>query len=92
MILEILLIYLLGINLVLFVTMGVDKFKARRGLWRIPEKTLFLLAIAGGSIGGILGMQIFRHKTKHNSFKFGFPAILIFEAAVIGWIVYQFAA
>ena len=92
MILEILLIYLLGINLVLFVTMGVDKFKARRGLWRIPEKTLFLLAIAGGSIGGILGMQIFRHKTKHNSFKFGFPAILIIEAAVIGWIVYQFAA
>ena len=89
MILQILCAYLLLINLILFAVMGIDKYKARNGLWRIPEKTLFGLALIGGSIGGILGMKVFRHKTKHNSFKFGFPAILIAQLAIIGWIVYQ---
>lgn len=92
MILQILCIYVVVINLVLFTVMGIDKYKARKGLWRIPEKTLFSLAIAGGSIGGILGMQVFRHKTRHNSFKFGFPGILILQLAVIGFVVYQFTA
>ena len=92
MIYRILCAYVLVINLVLFAVMGIDKYKARKGLWRIPEKTLFALAIAGGSIGGILGMQVFRHKTRHNSFKFGFPAILIAQLAVIGFVVYQFWA
>ena len=92
MIYRILCAYVLVINLVLFAVMGIDKYKARKGLWRIPEKTLFALAIAGGSIGGILGMQVFRHKTRHNSFKFGFPAILILQLAVIGFVVYQFWA
>ena len=92
MILQILCVYALVINLVLFAVMGIDKYKARNGLWRIPEKTLFGLAIAGGSIGGILGMQVFRHKTKHLSFKLGFPAILIVQLALIGFIVYQFMA
>ena len=92
MILQILCVYALVINLVLFAVMGIDKHKARNGLWRIPEKTLFGLAIAGGSIGGILGMQVFRHKTKHLSFKLGFPAILIAQLAAFGFVVYQFMA
>lgn len=89
---QILCIYVLVINLVLFAVMGIDKYKAHKGLWRIPEKTLFGLAIAGGSLGGILGMQVFRHKTKHLSFKIGFPAILVLQLAVIGFAVYQFLA
>ena len=89
MILNLLLLYALIINVVLFAVMGIDKFKARRGLWRIPEKTLFLLAALGGSVGGILGMQVFRHKTKHNSFKFGFPAILLLQLILLGWVIWQ---
>ena len=92
MIFQMLCVYAVVINIVLFAVMGIDKYKARKGLWRIPEKTLFGLAIAGGSIGGILGMKVFRHKTKHNSFKFGFPAILVLQLAVIGFVAYQFMA
>ena len=91
MIYQILCIYLLVINLVLFAMMGIDKYKARKGLWRIPEKTLFVTAILGGSIGGILGMKLFRHKTLHNSFRFGFPAILIAQLALAGYLIYQFS-
>ena len=90
MIRKILCVYALVMNVVLFAVMGIDKYKARNGLWRIPEKTLFGLALVGGSIGGILGMKVFRHKTKHNSFKFGFPAILILQLALIGFCIYQF--
>ena len=78
--------YVFLINLALFAVMGIDKYKARNGLWRIPEKTLFGLALLGGSIGGILGMKVFRHKTKHNSFKIGFPAILILQLTVLGYL------
>ena len=90
MIYQILCIYLLAVNLLLFALMGIDKWKAKRGAWRIPEKTLFLTAALGGSIGGILGMKVFRHKTRHNSFKYGFPAILLAQLAVIGGVVYLF--
>ena len=72
-------IYLIIINLFAFLLMGVDKAKARRHKWRIPDKTLFLSAIFGGSIGAILGMQIFRHKTQHISFRIGMPCILILQ-------------
>ena len=75
--LTILTIYLIFMNLLAFLLMGLDKSKARRNQWRIPEKTLFLSAILGGSIGAILGMQVFRHKTKHASFRIGMPCILI---------------
>ena len=85
-----LLIYLLAVNLALFALMGIDKWKAKNGRWRIPEKTLFGLALAGGSVGGIAGMQLFRHKTKHLSFKLGFPAILIAQLAIVGGLVYLF--
>ncbi len=75
-----LILYLILINLVAFALMGIDKSRARRHKWRIPEKTLFLSAILGGSIGAIAGMQFFRHKTKHWYFVVGMPCILIAEA------------
>lgn len=78
----ILVIYLLTINLFAFTLMGIDKEKARRGAWRIPEKHLFLSVILGGSIGGILGMQFFRHKTKHWYFKYGFPLIFLLQVGL----------
>ena len=73
------LIYLIGINLAGFIIMGVDKKRAIRGAWRISEASLFLTAIFGGSLGCILGMQHFRHKTKHWYFKYGMPAILVVQ-------------
>ena len=84
MMFPILCVYLAAVNLALFALMGIDKQKAIQGKWRIPEKTLFGLAILGGSIGGIAGMQLFRHKTKHASFKLGFPAILMAQLALLG--------
>lgn len=76
-------IYLILINLLAFGVMGWDKSKARRRVWRIPEKTLFFIALLGGSIGGIAGMQYFRHKTKHGKFVYGFPAIFVIQVIVV---------
>lgn len=73
------LIYLVAINLITFVTMYVDKKKAKWGKWRIKESTLFILVFLGGGIGGIAGMYLFRHKTKKTRFVIGFPLILITE-------------
>ena len=73
------LIYLIGINLAGFIIMGVDKKRAIRGAWRILVVSLFLSALLGGSLGCILGMQHFRHKTKHWYFKYGMPAILVVQ-------------
>ncbi len=75
--------YLVVINLVGFVIMGVDKKRAIRGAWRISEASLFLTAILGGSLGCILGMQHFRHKTKHWYFKYGMPAIWMVQIIII---------
>jgi len=72
-------IYLLVINLIAFLAMYIDKKRAKWGKWRIKESTLFLLALLGGSIGGIAGMYTFRLKTKKPGFIIGFPAILIIE-------------
>lgn len=85
---KILLVWLILTNLVGFVQMFVDKRKAQKDKWRIPEKQLFFVAAIGGSIGSILGMQVFRHKTKHNSFVFGMPAILIGQLVLAGVIWY----
>lgn len=73
------LFYLLFINLTALLLMGLDKWKARRHLWRIPEKTLFLTALLGGSPGALAGMYLFRHKTRHWYFVLGMPAILILQ-------------
>ncbi len=78
---QIAVIYLASVNLLSFLLMGLDKRRARRGGWRISEKTLFLFPLLGGSIGGIAGMRVFHHKTKHWYFRLGFPAILILQLA-----------
>ena len=75
-------LYLLIVNLLGFIFMFADKQKAVKGKWRIPEKTLFLIAILGGSIGSIFGMYTFRHKTKHMSFVIGMPLILVLQIAL----------
>ena len=79
MYLRIVIFYLLAINLLTFVTYGVDKWKARHNRWRIPEATLLLLAALGGSIGALLAMRVFRHKTLHRKFRYGVPAILLVQ-------------
>jgi len=74
--------FLIGINVLTFLLYGIDKWKARRGKWRIPEDTLIWLAIVGGSIGALLGMYLFRHKTQHLKFTLGVPAILLVQGAL----------
>ena len=84
------LVYLLIINLAGFAVMGIDKSKAKRGAWRIPEATLFLFAFLGGGIGTTLGMNIFRHKTKHWYFKFGMPLIATLEYGLLLYLLLTF--
>lgn len=79
--LQLLLGYLLLVNLSAFVLMGLDKRRARRDKWRISEKTLFLPAVLGGSLGAILGMRLFHHKTKHWYFRWGFVLLLLLQLA-----------
>ncbi len=76
-------IYLIVINLITFLSMYIDKRKAKYGKWRIPEQTLLILAIIGGSIGGIVGMYTFRHKTKKLRFTIIFPLILILQVVFV---------
>ena len=78
-----LIIYFVIINIVGFALMGIDKRKAIKRTFRIPEATLFIVALIGGSIGSILGMQVFRHKTRHWYFAFGMPAILVFQIVLL---------
>ena len=77
------LLYLLIVNAAAFLLMLVDKQKAKKKLWRIPESTLLLSAAIGGSIGSLAGMYTFRHKTKHLKFTLGVPAILILQIAAV---------
>ena len=84
------LIYILVINIIAFLLMGYDKHEAKKGNWRISEKTLFMLVLFGGSIGGIIGMFVFHHKTKKWYFRFGFPIILIMQILVIIDLVRRF--
>ncbi len=79
--------YLIGINIAGLISMRLDKKRAIRHQWRIPEATLFLIALLGGSLGSILGMQLFRHKTRHWYFVWGMPIIFFMELALILWIV-----
>ena len=81
--------YLVFMNLIAFIAMGVDKSKAKRGAWRIPEKTLFLLSLLGGSIGSLAGMYTFRHKTRHMKFVIGMPAVLLLHIVVAGVFLYK---
>lgn len=79
------LIYLLLINAVGLAVMRIDKRRAKKNQWRIPEKALFGVALVGGSVGCILGMYTVRHKTKHKTFTIGMPAILILQTAAAVW-------
>ena len=89
----ILALYAVIVNIAGFAAMGIDKSrarrKARRKAWRIPESTLFLIAVIGGSIGSIAGMYFFRHKTLHASFVWGMPAILIIQAIALYYLLFH---
>ena len=82
-VLGILATYLILINLASFAMMGIDKRKAEKKLWRIPESSLFIIAIIGGSIGSIIGMRVFNHKTRHWYFVYGMPLILLLQILLI---------
>lgn len=83
----VLLVWLAVINLLTFIVYGADKRRARKGKWRVPEKTLFLLPLLGGSVGALLGMRVFHHKTKHWYFVWGVPAILLAQLALAVWLL-----
>lgn len=84
---ELILLYLLIINAVGFLLMLVDKLKAKKNLWRIPEATLMTAAALGGSIGCLIGMYTVRHKTKHLKFTVGIPLILAVQIALGIWLI-----
>lgn len=83
---KLILLYLLIINAAGFVLMLVDKFKAKKNLWRIPEATLIGVAALGGSIGSLIGMYTVRHKTKHLKFTWGIPLILALQVVLVIWL------
>ena len=89
-ILQIALIYLAIINVATFFTYGIDKLKAKKNKWRVREASLLMLAVLGGSIGALLGMKVWHHKTMHKKFKYGVPAIIIVQIAVIGYLLVKF--
>ncbi len=84
------LIYLAAINIVAFFLYGIDKWKARHDRWRITEATLLWIAVAGGSIGALLGMKTGHNKTLHAKFRYGLPAILILQIAAIVAAAYYY--
>ena len=86
------LLYLLLINAAAFVLMHADKRRARKNRWRIPERTLIGTAVLGGSIGALLGMRCFRHKTRHPKFTLGIPAILIAQIALAVFLIVKIGA
>ena len=85
--LHIILIYLAVINVVTFFMYGIDKWKAKKSKWRIRETALLGLAVLGGSIGAWLGMKVWHHKTQHKKFKYGVPAIIIIQLALIVYFI-----
>ncbi len=82
-------IYLLIINVITFLMYGLDKWKAKKDKWRVPEKTLLLMAAIGGTIGAFAGMQVFRHKTKHMKFVIGVPVIFILQVVLIWFVCFR---
>ena len=82
-----LIVYLIAVNVLAFAVYGWDKARSKvQGARRVPEKTLFLLALLGGSAGAVLGMRVWRHKTRHWYFKYGLPAILLVQLALAWWL------
>ena len=79
-------LYLAVVNVVAFALYGIDKYKAKTGAWRIPEKTLLGVAVLGGSVGAMAGMKYFHHKTKHWYFRYGLPVIFLLQAAAVYYL------
>ena len=75
--------YLFAVNVLTFIVFGVDKWKAQRGRWRVPEATLMGLAALGGSVGAWMAMQLFRHKTQKKKFRYGVPALFVLQVAAV---------
>ena len=78
--------YLLAINFVSFFLYGIDKYKAKKGRWRISEATLLMMAVIGGSIGAWVGMRLWHHKTMHKKFKYGIPIIIILQVCLVVYL------
>ena len=87
----ILIFYLLTVNALALILMLSDKLKARKKLWRIPEAALLGVAAIGGSLGALIGMQLFRHKTRHPKFSIGIPILLALHLALLAWLLPKFA-
>ena len=82
--------YLLAVNIVTFLLYGIDKYKAKKGKWRISEATLLTMAAIGGSIGAWAGMRLWHHKTMHKKFKYGIPVIIILQVALALYLLTNF--
>ena len=85
---EMIICYVIIINIIGFLIMGIDKYKAQKGFWRTPEKTIFVITLLGGGIGTVSGMYLFRHKTKKMKFTIGLPTILFSEIFAIIYFVF----
>ena len=79
--------YLLAVNIATFFLYGIDKYKAKKGRWRISEAILLLMAVIGGSIGAWAGMRLWHHKTMHKKFKYGIPIIIIIQVALAVYLL-----
>ena len=79
--------YLLAVNIATFFLYGIDKYKAKKGRWRISEATLLMMAVIGGSIGAWAGMRLWHHKTMHKKFKYGIPIIIIIQVALAVYLL-----
>lgn len=82
--------YLITVNILTFAVYGIDKLKAKKGKWRIPEASLLGLAVIGGSIGAYFGIKVWHHKTQHKKFKYGIPAIIILQLACIYLVWFRY--
>ena len=78
--------YLLAVNIASFLLYGIDKYKAKKGKWRVSEATLLMMAVIGGSIGAWAGMRLWHHKTMHKKFKYGIPVIIIMQIALVAYL------
>ncbi|MFD1039590.1 DUF1294 domain-containing protein [Virgibacillus byunsanensis] len=87
--LEVILPYLIGVNIVSLILMGIDKRKAKKQQYRIPERTFWMLAIIGGSFGSFLGMRLYHHKTKHRSFMVGMPVLMILHFIIFLYVIFS---
>ena len=79
--------YLLAVNITSFLLYGIDKYKAKKGKWRVSEATLLMMAVIGGSIGAWAGMRLWHHKTMHKKFKYSIPVIIILQVALAVYLL-----